>query len=144
MILNNLLFRASQYRRDNREKLIKWGMISLGLIILFLLIFGGIESWNARQFEKKVSAIEAKERAASAKASRLESEADALKSELSEKRSELQFITARANAAEIALRNAKAKTITLKEEYETIRYLPVPADVSCAELRAELAGLGFK
>lgn len=129
----------------DRDGLIKWGAVAAALVIIFLLIFGGIESWNARRFEKKASELEMKVKAAEADAKEHERQAEILENAATALQTQITTIQERAGRAETALRNAKGKVITLKEEYETIRYLPVSSDpVSCANACASLAAVGYK
>lgn len=145
MILSNLLFRARQYAGDNRARLIRALVIAVGALIVAALIYYAVEQWQRGRFESRVRALEALERDASARAKNLEAEADALKSARDALEADARELEARAITAETALRNAKGKVITLKEEYETIRYRDVPdTPVSVEAACAKLAGLGYR
>jgi hypothetical protein len=142
-MLNDFLFRVRQYARDNRAKLIRAFIIAAGALLFAILIWYGAEYVASGKLLRKIEALEALERDASARAIEAEREAELLKAAILVKYDQVRELETRAANAETALRAARGKVITLKEEYETIRYRDVPVDpVSvvdiCSKLRDKL------
>lgn len=145
MILSNFLFRARQYASDNCARLIRAFVIAAGALIVAALIYYGVESWQRSRFERKVNALEALYRDADARAKEAEAQAELLKRAIDDKYAELRELETRAASAETALRTARGKVVTLKEEYETIRYRDVPdTPVSVEAACAKLAAIGYR
>jgi septal ring factor EnvC (AmiA/AmiB activator) len=132
------------YLRENRAKLIRAFIIAAGALLFALLIWCAAEYVASARSARKIAAAEAVEREASARAKSLEAEANELKAAKEALEIELRELESRAANAEDALRNARGKVVTLKEEYETIRYRDVPTDpVSVVDICGKLSGLGY-
>jgi uncharacterized protein HemX len=144
MILNNFLFRVGQAIRENRARLIKLLAIVAAAFVLAGLIYYGVELLHKARYEKRVQSLEKQFRDAEEQAKAADARADAKQKEIDAKQAELQFLAARANAADDALRNVRQRVVTLKETYENIRYVPMPAGpVSCADACRDLASVGY-
>lgn len=144
MIIRNFLYRIEQWERDNRAKIIKVLAVASAALFVAYLIFAGVERLQRARYERRVNALEQQFRDADAKAKDAEARADAKAKEIDAKQAELQFLEARADAAEKRVSQTRARVVTLKETYENIRYVPMPAGpVSCADACAELAAVGY-
>lgn len=143
MIVNNFLFRVRQWARDNRRSLIRIGAILLMALIVAALLFVAVARWKDRQYQKRVQTLEKQFADAEGRAKEHEARANLLGYEIDARKAELADLQAKADNAEALLKSARAKTITLKEAYETIRYVDVPADapVSVADACRELAAV---
>lgn len=138
-MLSDFLFRVRQFAYENRRRLIRALVIAVGALIVAALIYYGVESWQRARFERKVNALEALYRDADARAKDAEAQAELLNRAIDDKYEELRNLETRAANADAALRTARGKTITLKEEYETIRYRDVPdTPVSVADICSKL------
>lgn len=131
-----------KYFSANRDKLIRAAVIAAAFLLLVLLIYYGVDYIQTARYEKRVAAADRAIAEADARAKEIEREAEILKDALSAKYSEMAAIRARAETAEARLRNARRIVTPLKETYEQARDNPVvPADTTCANACAELAGL---
>lgn len=143
-MLRNFLFRIRQYASDNRAKVIKWLLIAAAAFVLLWTVFYIVENVQRWKYEKQVQALDRQMKDLDQQAKDAEARAEVLKRAIDQKYAEIQFLEARANTAEAKLRDTKQKTITLKEAYETIRYVPMPVGpVSCLDACASLAAVGY-
>lgn len=142
MIFMNFIRNAARHFSENRASLIRALLITAAAIAVVLLISAGVQRWH----EKRFQALEKQFRDADDRAKQAEARAANLEYEIEARKAELADLQAKADAADAALKTARQKTITLKEAYETIRYVDVPAGtpVSVESACRELSGLGYE
>lgn len=144
-MLNNFLFRVKQFAYENRTRLIKWALILVAITLGAWLIYRGVEAIHNARYERKIRAFDAEFKAAETKAKDAEARADVIQRALEIKYAQQHELELRAQIAETKLKNTRASVVIEKENYETIRYLPLPATpVSCASACAELAAVNYK
>lgn len=144
MILNNFLYRVRDWVTQNRSRLIKYLLILAAVIVAAWLMSYAFERYHAWRYEKSVEALDKRFQDADAEAKSHKALADALKIELELKDAKIVELGKQASAAKVIHERTKTVYLTQKEEYEQIRNNPLPvATVTCADLRAELAGLGL-
>lgn len=146
MIVENFLFRVRQWVYDNRRSLIRITLVVAAIVIAVFLIFAGVERIKEWKYEKRVRALEQQFHDAETRAREAEGRAVRLGYEIEARKAELAELQARADAADAALKTAQGKTKILKEQYETVRYVNVPADtpVSVESACRELAAIGYE
>src|SRR5688572_30026162 len=146
IFISNFGRRIADYLYQNRARLLRALVAATAALIIVALIFIGISRWKQWQYEKRVNALEKQFRDADAKAKAAETRADALKVEMGVREAELRNLEAQAQTLDAALKTARGRTITLKEAYETIRYVDVPADVpvSVADACRDLAAVNYR
>jgi hypothetical protein len=144
-MLRNFLFRIGQWAHDNRARLIRIGLILAAILAAVILIFAGVNRWKDRQYQNRIQTLEQDRQAADARSKQSQAAADEFQRLYEEEKARGREIEKRAAALDVALQTARDRTVTLKEAYETIRYLPIdpatPASVAAA--CTELAGLGY-
>lgn len=144
LILSNFARRVADYAKQNRARLIKALLILVAALFLGYLLYYGIEKWYAWRFEKRVEAIDKRIGEKDAEIKAAEAFINALKTEIAAKDALLEELEKQAVDANNALRDARGRVVTLKENYETIRYLPLPSTpVSCADACRDLAAVGY-
>ena len=144
-MLSDFLTHLKDYIHNNRRRLAKI-LFYLALIVgAALLLYGIVDEYQKAKYEKRVNALEEQFQTAEAKAHAHEQAADALKTALDLKQSELQFLEARAAAAEKRVQQTRTVYVQAKENYDEIRNAPLPSTpVSCADLCKQLSELGYK
>ena len=143
IFVSNFARRAGDWLQANHNRLIKWLVIAAAAILAFLLIRYAVEEWQRSRYEKRIEMLERQIFDADAKAQAAEARAGAIQAALELKYAELRDLGARAANAEKNMRQTRTVYLPLKEKYEQARDNPMPiADLSCADLCAELAGLG--
>lgn len=143
-MLRDFLFRVKDYGYRKRGELIKWGIIILLAAVALWAIWMGVEFIQSARYSKRVETLENEIKAAESRAKDAESRAEVIRQAIDQKYEELKQISARADAAEGKLRNTRSSVVTLKEEYETVRYVDrIIGPVSCLDTCEELARLGY-
>ena len=144
IFIKNFGRRVADWLSQNRARLTKWLIIAGALVLVYGLICLGVERLARARYEKRVQALDRQFRDADQKAKDAEARADIINRTIEAKQTELQFVQARADAAEKTLRETRTVIIPLKKHYEDIRNTPMPVTpVSCADACAELAAIGF-
>ena len=146
LFIGNFLQHFGDWLGRNRRQLVRALVIASGAVLLVVALCYGVERWQAWKYERRVNALEKLRHDADAKAKAAESRADALKVEMGVREAELRNFEAQAQTLDAALKTARGRTITLKEAYETIRYVDVPADVlvSVADACRDLAAVNYR
>lgn len=145
-MFSNFIYRVGQWLRDNRARVIRVLLILAAILIAVFLIFAGVGYLKDQQYAKRIQTLETDIERANERANEAEGRAALMEYEIEMRKAELEKLQAIADAADAALLKAQGKTKILREQYETIRYVPIPADtpVSVESACAELAGLGYR
>src|SRR5262245_44316410 len=142
-MIRNFLYRARDYIKQNRRRLIKAAVIIIALLITFLIVRALVERVQKARYEKRVEALEAQIGEANDRAREAERQAETLKAAIDDKYAQIRDLESRAKAAERNLRQTREIVAPLKETYEETRTNPdVPVDTTCADACKALAGLG--
>jgi hypothetical protein len=143
IFITNFLRRLGDFLHRNRAGVIKWVIILAAVLIGAWLIIYAIERLQTWSYDRGAAAKNLEIKALEDKAKEAEGRADVLRRALEIRYAYQHELEKRAEVAEAKLRDTKARVVTLKEAYETIRYVPVAGPVSCESACSELAAIGF-
>jgi len=144
-MLSDFLTHVKDYVHNNRARLAKFAFILALIIGAALLIYGIVGEIQKAKYDRRVNQLDEQFKTAEAKAQAAAQAADAYKTALDLKQSEIQFLTAKAEAADKRMGQTRTVYVQAKENYEQIRATPIPATpVSCADLCRQLAELGYE
>lgn len=144
LFISNFLRRVADFARQNRARLIKLLLIVALAFAAAGLIYYGVEKWHGWKYEKAVQALDRRINEEEIKIKAAEQLINALKTEIAAKDALIVELDKAYEFARSAHGKTRTEYVYLRGEYEKTRDNPdVPASVSCADLRAELAELGI-
>ena len=141
-MLSDFLTHLKDYIHNNRARLAKIIFIIALIIGAALLIYGIVDNIQRARYEKKINELDQQFKDVEAKAQAHEQVANALKTAIAVRDVEIEHLTAQGKAADRVLVKTRTEYVTLKENYDETRNVPV-VPMSCTDLCAELAALGY-
>ena len=142
-MLSDFLTHLKDWITQNKVRLVKWLFYIALAIGAALLIYGIVDEAQKAKYEKKISELDQQFKNVEAKAQAHEQAAEALKTAIAVRDVEIEHLTAQGKAADRVLVKTRTEYVTLKENYDETRNAPILDPVSCSDVCASLAALGY-
>jgi len=144
LLLSDFCRNLSRILRENKRIVWRAVLILLAALLVFLTIRGVVEWAQGRNYEKRVHALEAVIKDAEQRARDAEGRAAVIQEAIETKNAEINELEKQVAIADRKIQQTRTVYLPLKETYENTRIAPLPAaPVSCADICAELARLGY-